>query len=238
MTITNVLIADDDAELGDLLVEYLSGQGLSASTVLTAEAAIERLGLGQSGIDVLVLDVMLPGIDGLTALRRIRENHSLPILMLSGRGEPVDRVVGLELGADDYLSKPCLPRELLARINALVRRRDQRSHAAPSVLTTGCLSLSPSSRVVTLGDSELSLTGAEFDVLSVLMDRAGTVISRMELTRQGLHRDLEREDRAIDVHISRLRKKLGAAGSEAPVIDAVRGAGYILTLKADARSGG
>ncbi len=237
MTKTKVLIADDDAELGDLLVDYLGGQGLSASTVLTAEAAIERLALGQADIDVLVLDVMLPGIDGLTALRRIRENHTLPVLMLSGRGEPVDRVVGLELGADDYLSKPCLPRELLARINALVRRRGHQEVVTPSTLTAGCLSLTPASRLVTSGDAELGLTGAEFDVLAVLMQRAGTVISREELTRQGLHRELEREDRAIDVHISRLRKKLGAAGTEAPVIDAVRGAGYILTLNADTGGG-
>lgn len=225
---TRVLIADDDVELGDLLVDYLTGQGLQASTVTTGEAAVERIDTDADDVDVLVLDVMLPGIDGLTALRRIRQRHDLPVLMLSGRGEPVDRVVGLELGADDYLSKPCLPRELVARIHALVRRRGDRTVAAPSKLSVGELHLSAAERKAVLAERTLDLTGAEFDVLQALLEKAGTVISRDDLTRRGLHRELEKEDRAIDVHISRLRKKLAAAGPVAPVISAVRGAGYIL----------
>ena len=224
-----VLIADDDAELGQLLVDYLTGQGLAARTCLTAEAAIDLLDSQADLIDVLVLDVMLPGIDGLTALRRIRRNHSLPVLMLSGRGEPVDRIVGLELGADDYLSKPCLPRELLARIHALVRRSQVAVTSATSTIEVGALRMAPAERKVQMSGEKLDVTGAEFDVLAVLMRHAGTVVSREQLTREGLHRELEREDRAIDVHISRLRKKFANADT-APTIDAVRGAGYILTV--------
>ncbi len=223
---TQVLIADDDRELAALLVEYLAAQGLKADAVGTAELAIERIDAAPGSVDVLVLDVMLPGIDGLTALRQIRSRHTLPVLMLSGRGEPIDRVVGLELGADDYLSKPCLPRELLARINVLVRR-----HAGPppaqDVESVDALTLDVARRGATLAGQDIALTGAEFDVLFALMRDVGQVISRSDLTQRGLHRELQKEDRAIDVHVSRLRKKLAAPG--APVITSVRGAGYILS---------
>lgn len=223
-----VLIADDDVELAALLVDYLGAQGARADSVGTAELAIERINAAPQSVDVLVLDVMLPGIDGLTALRKIRAQHSLPILMLSGRGEPIDRVVGLELGADDYLSKPCLPRELLARINALVRRQPA-SDAKDHTESVGELSLCSARRTATLGQTELSLTGAEFDVLLALVRHAGEIISRQDLTQYGLHRELQKEDRAIDVHISRLRKKLAAP--TAPSITSVRGAGYILAAR-------
>ncbi len=228
---TKVLIADDDAELGALLADYLGAQGVTAQCVLTAEEAIARIDDPRGTVDVLVLDVMLPGIDGLTALRRIRQRHDLPILMLSGRGEPVDRILGLELGADDYLAKPCLPRELLARINALTRRSAAVASGVSDPVRIGTLTLFTQQRAARLGDEALTLTGAEFDVLLALMHHAGEVISRAALTEQGLHRPLEKEDRAIDVHISRLRKKL--AHANAPVIRSVRGAGYILASEPD-----
>lgn len=223
----HILIADDDKELCTLLAEYLGKQGLGAEAVHSAESAIERLH-GGARPDVLVLDVMLPGMDGLTALRRIREFESLPIVMLSGRGEPVDRILGLELGADDYLAKPCLPRELLARIQALLRRT--RGEIGPEPVTelqAGRLRLSPAERRASCGDDTLPLTGAELSVLFELARQLGHTVSREQLTQSALHRPLERYDRAIDVHVSRLRQKLAAAGAGLRV-ESIRGAGYQL----------
>lgn len=223
----SILIADDDRELCALLADYLSRQGLDSEAVHSAEAAIERLQGSGARPDVLVLDVMLPGMDGLAALRRIREFESLPIVMLSGRGEPVDRIVGLELGADDYLAKPCLPRELLARIQALLRR--SRGEVGPDVsaeIRLGSLRLKPAERRALDGDTVLPLTAAEFSVLVELARQAGQPVSREHLTQAALHRPLERFDRAIDVHVSRLRHKL--AGVADLRIEAIRGAGYQL----------
>lgn len=224
--VNSVLIADDDEELCALLREYLTRQGLQVATVYSAEAALARLEDAATLPDVLVLDVMLPGMDGLAALKRIRALSALPVLMLSGRGEPVDRVVGLELGADDYLAKPCLPRELLARIQALLRRA--RGPEPGADLRLGALEISPSKREARFGKTPLELTGAEFSVLLELLRHAGSVVSKEQLTQHALNRALERYDRAIDVHVSRLRSKLSAAGDGAPEIEAVRGAGYIL----------
>lgn len=224
----HILIADDDRELCSLLADYLSRHGLEIESVHTAEDAITRLQSGQRKPDALVLDVMLPGMDGLSALRQIREFEALPIVMLSGRGEPVDRVMGLELGADDYLAKPCLPRELLARIQALLRRA--RAEVGPEAQTErrlGALSLRPTERRAYHGEEPLTLTGAEFSVMLELMRCAGQTVSRDQLTQIALHRPLERYDRAIDVHVSRLRQKLGAAGVDLR-IEGIRGAGYQL----------
>jgi two-component system, OmpR family, response regulator CpxR len=226
-----ILIADDDRELCALLAEYLARQALAAEAVHSAEAAIERLQethRGGTRPDVLVLDVMLPGMDGLTALRRIREFESLPIVMLSGRGEPVDRIVGLELGADDYLAKPCLPRELLARIQALLRRT--RGELGPEPLgesQVGRVQLRPAERRAIVAGQALPLTGAELSVLIELSRQAGQTVSREQLTQSALHRPLERYDRAIDVHVSRLRQKLAAARAGLR-IESIRGAGYQL----------
>lgn len=224
---SKILIADDDKELCALLGEYLGRQGLSAESVHSAEAAIERLHKGTRP-DVLVLDVMLPGMDGLTALRRIREFESLPIVMLSGRGEPVDRILGLELGADDYLAKPCLPRELLARIQALLRRaRGEIGPEPVGEMQVGRVTLKPAERRASCGNESLPLTGAELSVLIELARQAGQTVSREQLTQNALHRPLERYDRAIDVHVSRLRQKLAAAKCGLRV-ESVRGAGYQL----------
>lgn len=222
-----ILIADDDHELCALLAEYLERQGLTAEAVHSAESAIERLHTGTRP-DVLVLDVMLPGMDGLTALRRIREFEQLPIVMLSGRGEPVDRIVGLELGADDYLAKPCLPRELLARIQALLRRtRPDAAAESVAELNVGRVRLRPAERRASCNDEALPLTGAELSVLLELARQVGQAVTREQLTQSALHRPLERYDRAIDVHVSRLRQKLAAAKSGLRV-ESIRGAGYQL----------
>lgn len=232
-----ILIADDDRELCALLTEYLARQGLTADSVHSAEAAIERLQARSAQgerPDVLVLDVMLPGMDGLTALRRIREFEALPIVMLSGRGEPVDRILGLELGADDYLAKPCLPRELLARIQALLRRaRGELGPEPTPEMQVGRLTLKPSERRASCGDEILPLTGAELSVLFALGRQCGQTVSREQLTQSALHRPLERYDRAIDVHVSRLRQKLGATDSGVR-IESIRGAGYQLIEDAGA----
>jgi two-component system response regulator CpxR len=223
--VARVLICDDDEPLCLLLADYLGRQGLAVDAVHSAEAAIERLG-GGTAYDVLVLDLMLPGIDGLAALKAIRARHATPVIMLSARGESVDRVVGLELGADDYLGKPCEPRELLARIQAILRR--VREPDAGGEVVVGALRVQPAERRAWLGSAELALTGAEFSVLAELARCAGRLVSREQLTERGLHRPLERFDRAIDVHVSRLRHKLGQAGAAAPGIESVRGAGYLL----------
>jgi two-component system, OmpR family, response regulator CpxR len=232
-----ILIADDDKELCALLSEYLARQGLTADSVHSAEAAIERLHeTSRKGArpDVLVLDVMLPGMDGLTALRRIREFESLPIVMLSGRGEPVDRILGLELGADDYLAKPCLPRELLARIQALLRRaRGELGPEPVGEMQVGRVMLKPAERRASCGDAALPLTGAELSVLFELARQAGQTVSREQLTQSALHRPLERYDRAIDVHVSRLRQKLAHAKAGLRV-ESIRGAGYQLIEDAQA----
>jgi DNA-binding response OmpR family regulator len=223
-----VLICDDDAELCALLDEYLSLNGFDVATVGSAESALETLSRDDARCDVLVLDVMLPGRDGLSALREIRAAHRLPILMLSARGEPVDRIVGLELGADDYLAKPCVPRELLARLQALLRRGRDSAAAPGADVSVRDLRLKPPERRAWIAGVELALTGAEFSVLLELARQAGTIVTREDLTQRGLHRPLERYDRAIDVHVSRLRRKLREASAAAPDIEAVRGAGYIL----------
>jgi two-component system response regulator CpxR len=151
--------------------------------------------------------------------------HRLPVIMLSAKGEPVDRVIGLELGADDYLAKPCLPRELLARVRAQLRRN---APATAANLQVGTLRLQPGDRQAFIGEQELVLTGAEFMLLLALAQRAGELVDKASLSRAALGRELERFDRSIDVHVSRLRHKLADASAQAPRIESVRGAGYLL----------
>jgi two-component system, OmpR family, response regulator CpxR len=227
-----ILICDDDRDLAQLLAEYLSLQGLDITCVETAEQVIDLLRDEPHPYDALVLDLMLPGMDGLSALKHLRQLNNLPILMMSARGEPVDRVIGLELGADDYLSKPCFPRELLARLHVLLRRGEGAKALGelPAELVLGNLHLQPSRRRASLGGVTLQLTGAEYAVLAVLAHEAGEFVSREKLTVAALRRPLEKFDRAIDVHVSRLRKKLQRGGDRAPTINSARGAGYLLAI--------
>jgi two-component system, OmpR family, response regulator CpxR len=220
-----ILIADDDRELCALLSSYLHREGFEVDVVHDGEAALVRLRDGALRPDLLILDVMMPGTDGLATLREVRQQHRLPVIMLSARGEPVDRVVGLELGADDYLSKPCLPRELLARVRAQLRRQ---ALPAAEELNLGLLHLHPAERRAAVEGQELRLTGAEFALLLTLAQHAGEVVNKAVLTRLALGREIERFDRSVDVHVSRLRRKLSDASPHAPAIEAVRGAGYLL----------
>ena len=224
---SRILIVDDDRALCSLLVDYLQREGFDVDVAHDGTTALTHLHGGAQRPDLLILDVMMPGRDGLDTLRELRLQYRLPVIMLSARGEPVDRIVGLELGADDYLSKPCLPRELLARVRAQLRRN---TPATAGVLQVGVLRLLPGERRAFADDNEISLTGAEYMLLQALAQRAGELVEKAVLTRYALGRELERFDRSVDVHVSRLRHKLAEASPKSPHIDSVRGAGYVLVV--------
>jgi two-component system, OmpR family, response regulator CpxR len=228
-TMPRILIVDDDRALCALLAEYLQREGFVVDVAHDSETALVQLRNQAQRPDLLILDVMMPGRDGLETLRELRLQYRLPVIMLSARGEPVDRVIGLELGADDYLAKPCLPRELLARVRAQLRRN---TPAVSGTLQVGILRLQPGERRAYAGENELSLTGAEFQLLLALAQRAGELVDKAALTRIALGRELERFDRSVDVHVSRLRHKLAEASAQSPRIESVRGAGYILVVGA------
>ena len=224
---SRILIVDDDRALCSLLADYLQREGFDVDVAHDGATALAQLHNQLQRPDLLILDVMMPGRDGLDTLRELRLQYRLPVIMLSARGEPVDRIVGLELGADDYLSKPCLPRELLARVRAQLRRN---TPAIAGTLQVGVLRLLPGERRAFADDNELSLTGAEYMLLQALAQRAGELVEKAVLTRFALGRELERFDRSVDVHVSRLRHKLAEASAQAPRIDSVRGAGYVLVV--------
>lgn len=232
MSAAHILIVDDDLALAELLADYLRHESYTVETVHDGAAALARLAAAGPRPDLLILDVMMPGLDGLETLRELRRKHPLPVIMLSARGEPVDRIIGLELGADDYLAKPCLPRELLARVRA--RLRSAAATTAIDTLEIGILRIETLTRTAKLGGQPLDLTGAEFSLLMALATRPGQVVDKAVLTREGLGREIERFDRAVDVHISRLRRKLADAAPDTAAntvgIDAVRGLGYQLIV--------
>jgi len=216
-----VLLADDDVELAGMLREYLEREGFAVTAVHDGEAAA-RLALS-GAYQIVVLDVMMPKVDGIDALRQIRQTSRVPVVMLTARGDDVDRIVGLELGADDYVPKPCTPRELVARLRAILRRAQPGANGGP--LEIGALKLWPEKRAVQWRGRELALTSIEFNVLEVLMRNAGRVVSKHEISEQALGRPLARFDRSIDVHLSAIRQKLGEG---ARLIRTVRGLGYHL----------
>ena len=225
---SRILVIDDDHGLCALLCDYLNAEGFSIEAVHDgAQGAIRACA---EDYDLVVLDVKLPGLNGFEVLRKIRAGSAVPVVMLTARGEEVDRIVGLELGADDYLPKPFNPRELVARIRAIQRRSatQQKNDSAPeTVLTVGDLILDPGRRAVLQAGQELPLTSVEFSVLEVLMTQAGRVVSREDLCSQALGRQLNSYDRSIDVHISSLRRKLGPAKDGSERLKSVRGIGYI-----------
>ncbi|GAB2550580.1 response regulator [Rhodanobacter koreensis] len=224
---SRILIVDDDRALCSLLAEYLRREGFVVDIAHDGDTALTQLRSQALRPDLLILDVMMPGRDGLATLRELRLQYRLPVIMLSARGEAVDRVIGLELGADDYLAKPCLPRELLARVRAQLRRH---APVVSEALQIGILRLQPGERRAYIEDRELPLTGAEFMLLQALAQRAGELVDKAVLTRIALGRELERFDRSIDVHVSRLRHKLVEASTQSPRIESVRGAGYVLVM--------
>ena len=223
-----VLLVDDDRELCQMLTEYLEAERFDVMSVHDGGDALAELKV--NNFELLILDVMLPSVGGFDVLRKLGASYETPILMLTARGDDVDRIVGLELGADDYLSKPFNPRELVARMRAILRRASSRTaRGASDELTVGPIVLHTGRHQVRVADLPVVLTGAEFRVLELLMRSAGQVISREAMTEQALGRKLVPYDRSIDTHISNLRRKLDLEIGRNPEIKNVRGSGYTLT---------
>lgn len=221
-----ILIIDDDTALCELVVEYLQPLGFAVEAVHRGDTGVERALLSEH--DLILLDVMLPGQNGFEVLRQIRESSKIPVLMLTARGDDVDRIVGLEIGADDYLPKPFNPRELAARIRAILRRASARDNAGePSTLIVGDVEMELGTRLVRRAGKVVDLTAVEFEVLERLLRAAGRITTREELSREVLGRSPSPFDRSIDMHISNLRKKLGHHSGAAERIKTVRGVGYI-----------
>ena len=224
-----VLLVEDDARLAALTREYLEGHGVVVEVARDGQAGLEAA--LRRRFDVVLLDLMLPRRDGLDVCREIRARSDVPIVILTARGEEADRVLGLELGADDYLAKPYSPRELLARIRAQVRRARGQVGPATKEVRVGALRLDPGARRATLHGRELPLTGYEFDLLRALAERAGRVLSREQLMELARGSAEEAFDRSIDVHVSHLRQKLGDDPKRPRWLKTVRGAGYVLAAE-------
>jgi len=223
----SVLLVDDDIELCEMLAEYLAPEGYEVAMVHDGETGAQQAIDGH--YDAVVLDVMLPRVDGLEALRRIRHSSQVPVLMLTAKGDEVDRIVGLELGADDYLPKPFNPRELTARLRAILRRvhsAEGPGGMAQEPIRAGHAVVRPGERVAEWRGEVLELTSTEFNLLEVLARNAGRVVSKAELSERALGRPLARYDRGIDMHVSNLRRKLGTLEGGRSPIETVRGVGY------------
>lgn len=223
---SDILIIDDDRDLCDLLHDYLTPEGFTVESVHDGIEGVERAVSGRYAL--AVLDVMLPGINGFEVLRRVRAASPIPVLMLTARGDEVDRIVGLEIGADDYLPKPFSPRELAARIRAVLRRAETAppSRQDSGRLACGDVELITGSRTVSCNGRNVEMTSVEFAILEALLRQAGQVVSREDLVKQALGRNLTPYDRSIDVHVSSLRRKLGPRDDRAERIKTVRGIGY------------
>jgi DNA-binding response OmpR family regulator len=234
--VDQILLIDDDVELCSLVTEYLEAEGFKVEAVFDGKRGLERALNGQQLL--VVLDVMLPGLSGLDVLRRIRITSKMPVLLLTARGEDVDRIVGLEIGADDYLPKPFNPRELVARIRAILRRTRSTPQIdpIPDVIRVGDIELDPATRTVRQKGTRIEFTSVEFNLLEVLLREAGRVVAREELVDTVLSRKFSPFDRSIDMHISKVRKKLGDSDTGTELIKTVRGVGYIFALTRDQAS--
>jgi len=225
----SVLLIDDDIELGELLKEYLSMEGFELTAVHDGDTGLQEALSGNYSL--VLLDVMLPKKNGFEVLRELRQQSSIPVIMLTARGESVDRVLGLEHGADDYIPKPYHHHELMARIKALFRRIEmsaEEPEATSTELKVGELTLNPATRVAARDGEELPLTGAEFGVLQCLMENVGDLVDKDSLSMAALGRQLMAYDRSIDMHVSNLRKKLGKRPDDSDWIKTVRSRGYML----------
>ncbi|MEA3544153.1 MAG: response regulator transcription factor [Thermodesulfobacteriota bacterium] len=228
-----LLVIDDDIELCELLSDYLGGEGFTVETVNHGKQGVERVLAAEYAL--VILDVMLPAMNGFDVLRKIRESSKVPVIMLTARGDDIDRIVGLELGADDYLPKPFNPRELVARIRAIQRRVEVVEASSSSQqkaveLKVGDVVLCKTNRTVKRAGENIELTSVEFNLLEVLLSRAGEVISREDLVEKVLGRRLSAYDRSIDVHVSAVRKKLGHYDGAMERIRTIRSIGYLYSL--------
>jgi len=226
-TMERVLVIDDDVGLCELVGEYLEPEGYAVEAIHNGEVGIDRALSAEHAL--VVLDVMLPGTNGFDVLRRIRAKSRIPVLMLTARGDDVDRIVGLEIGADDYLPKPFNPRELVARIRAVLRRTQpvETSSATRETLSVGDIEMDSNTRNVRRAGEVVDLTGVEYDLLESLLRSAGQIVKREELVKEVLGRELSPFDRSIDMHVSNLRKKLGHQSNGLERIKTIRGVGYI-----------
>ena len=220
-----ILVIDDDVELCSLVSEYLQSEGFQIECVHNGESGLERALAGDQVL--VVLDVMLPGLNGFDVLRRIRDASNIPVLLLTARGEDVDRIVGLEIGADDYLPKPFNPRELVARIRAVLRRSQPNDETMGGVVRVGDVELDPATRTVNRAGKPVDLTSVEFNLLEVLLREAGKVVSREHLVNVVLSRKFSPFDRSIDMHVSKVRKKLGDTEEGSGHIKTIRSVGYL-----------
>lgn len=225
-----ILIVDDDTRLSAMLADYLSGNGFAVGTAATAQDGLDAI--GRKAPDAVILDVMLPDLDGFETCRRIRAGSDVPILMLTAKGEETDRIVGLELGADDYLPKPFNPRELLARLRAILRRRGN-GGAADRILRFGRLEIDPASRVATVDGRDCVMTGHQFDLLVALAESAGHTLSREQLLDRLKGEGFDAFDRSVDVHVSRIRAAIEDDPKHPKRIVTVRGAGYVFARRQD-----
>ena len=225
----SVLLIDDDAELSKLLEEYLQSEQLHLDAAHDGPSGLQKAIANQYA--VVILDVMLPGMSGLDVLKQLRQKSSVPVLMLTARGSELDRILGLELGADDYLPKPFNPRELVARLRAILRRTSSTAGGSPAQpVNVADVELHPESRSVSCSGKSVTLTGAEFDLLFTFLRNPGKIISREDLTQAALGRPMSPMDRSIDVHVSNLRRKLGSYNGDQERIKAIRGSGYVYLL--------
>jgi len=227
-TAPRVLLVDDDVELSAMLSEYLEGEGFQVEAVPSGIDGVERA--LSADHDAVILDVMMPRLNGIEALRQIRASSQIPIVMLTARGDQIDRIVGLELGADDYVAKPCHPRELLARLRSVMRRHAPAVEREPVLLRNGPLSVQLAARRVSWNGSALELTVTEFKILVLLMRADDTVVTKDRLSLEALGRARRSYDRSVDVHVSNLRLKLEAVSNGRVLIETVRGVGHRLQV--------
>ncbi|MEJ2176364.1 MAG: response regulator transcription factor [Gammaproteobacteria bacterium] len=220
-----ILLVDDDSVLLDLLGEYLEAEGCSIDKADNGVTAVERVEQGY--FDLVVLDIMMPKLNGIEALKQIRAISTVPVIMLTARGDDLDRILGLELGADDYVPKPCNPRELYARIKAVLRRTTPEPPEAPISINVGDLALNSGTRTVIVGHRDIVLTQTEVDLLKLLLLTPDQVIKKSDISMRVLEKPLSQWDRSIDVHISNLRKKLGKHKDGKERIRTLRGSGYL-----------
>jgi len=234
--VEDVLLIDDDVELCSMLTEYLGKNDFRVKTAHRGDLGLRAA--QQRPWALILLDVMLPGMDGFEVLKRIRAESCVNVLLLTARGEDVDRIVGLEIGADDYLPKPFNPRELLARMRAILRRNTSASMASPAVLHVGDLELDTAARRVLRAGARVELTDVEFSMLEALMQSPGKVVRREDMSQSVLGRPFDPFDRSLDMHVSRLRRKLSQSGSDENQVKTIRGAGYQLVVDRDAIEAG